>query len=494
MALKATRDFDVESPLQDALYVEKISRLLPTYSISSRIDDDVVLGFWLTGGASISPKSFRRLRQTVSWLGARHLKDVVEAAGFEVLEVIPAETRTARPPKTDETPAGRTESLSTSPEKNPAPNSRVFDLAGRPELAAFFNEHIVDIVQNRDRYKALGINFPSAVVLHGPPGCGKTFAVERLIDFLGWPNFQIDASSVASPYIHETSRKVAEVFDNAMENAPSVLVIDEMEAFLADREIGSGHHRVEEVAEFLRRIPEATSNDVLIVAMTNRVEMIDPAILRRGRFDHVIQVNYASEQEVLSLLEKLLSTLPKERDVDRAPLARDLAGRPLSDVAFIVREGARLAARLGKDKLDQANLTAALQSASARKRVRVAPPNAIEELPQIGRGEIGFQAVEDRTFDRIEIIHATMVARSCLLHLCTLDALPSFPCVLDGHAGAAAAAFQKTRESALRLSGVARNRAASLLLERDCPLVEFLGNNPQMRCIDGLPLEGRVRA
>jgi cell division protease FtsH len=58
------------------------------------------------------------------------------------------------------------------------------------------------------------------------------------VDFLGWPSFQIDASSVASPYIHETSKKVAQVFDKAMENAPSVLVIDEMEAFLADREMG----------------------------------------------------------------------------------------------------------------------------------------------------------------------------------------------------------------------------------------------------------------
>jgi SpoVK/Ycf46/Vps4 family AAA+-type ATPase len=245
---------------------------------------------------------------------------------------------------------------------------KVFELAGREVLANFFNEHIVDIVQNRERYKALGIDFPSAVVLHGPPGCGKTFAVDRLVDFLGWPSFQIDASSVASPYIHETSKKVAEVFDKAMQNAPSVLVIDEMEAFLADREMGSGHHRVEEVAEFLRRIPEAAKNDVLIVAMTNRVEMIDPAILRRGRFDHVINVDYASEEEVFSLLEKLLSTLPKQDGVDPKPIAHELAGRPLSDVAFVVREGARLAARSGKDMLDQASLINALEAAPARER------------------------------------------------------------------------------------------------------------------------------
>ena len=365
LALKATRDIDSESALQDALYVEKITRLLPTYSISSRAGDDVVLGYWLTGGASIPATSFRRLRQTMSWLGASHLKDVVQAAGFEVAEVMPlARKPAAAAEKTEVAPAEKLEEVKRA---EPEPN-KVFELAGRPELTAFFNEHIVDIILHRERYKALGIEFPSALILHGPPGCGKTFAVDRLVDFLGWPSFQIDASSVASPYIHETSKKVAQVFDKAMENAPSVLVIDEMEAFLADREMGSGHHRVEEVAEFLRRIPEAVKNDVLIVAMTNRIDMIDPAIQRRGRFDHVIKVDFASEVEVQSLLDKLLSSLPKEANVDANPLAKELAGRPLSDVSFVVREGARLAARSGKEKLDQASLLAALRASPARER------------------------------------------------------------------------------------------------------------------------------
>lgn len=365
LALKATRDIDSESALQDALYVEKITRLLPTYSISARAGDDVVLGYWLTGGVSIPATSFRRLRQTMSWLGASHLKDVVQAAGFEVAEVMPlAREPAAAAEKTEVAPAEKLEEVKRA---EPEPN-KVFELAGRPELTAFFNEHIVDIILHRERYKTLGIEFPSALILHGPPGCGKTFAVDRLVDFLGWPSFQIDASSVASPYIHETSKKVAQVFDKAMENAPSVLVIDEMEAFLADREMGSGHHRVEEVAEFLRRIPEAVKNDVLIVAMTNRIDMIDPAIQRRGRFDHVIKVDFASEVEVQSLLDKLLSSLPKEANVDANPLAKELAGRPLSDVSFVVREGARLAARSGKEKLDQASLLAALRASPARER------------------------------------------------------------------------------------------------------------------------------
>jgi hypothetical protein len=371
--MKATRDIDPDSPLQDALYIEKFSRLLPSYGITSRTDDDIVLGYWLTGGARVSVKSFRRLRQMLTWLGANQLRDVVQSAGFVVSEVMPLDD--PRPAASSPVPAEKLDGERPAEREAEAPTQRTpssspkpFELPGRPELEEFFNEHVIDIIRNKERYKALGVGFPSAVVLHGPPGCGKTFAVDQLVEYLGWPSFQIDASSVASPYIHETSKKVADMFDKAMQNAPSVLVIDEMEAFLADRESGGGgsHHRVEEVAEFLRRIPEAAKNEVLIVAMTNRVEMIDSAIMRRGRFDHVIKVDYANADEVLSLLDKLLATLPKDNTVDAEPLAKKLAGRPLSDVAFVVREGARLAARAGEDKLGQEYLLAALEDTPSR--------------------------------------------------------------------------------------------------------------------------------
>ena len=358
-SLKATRDIDATSSVHDAIYVERLSRLLPTYSLSARVSDDVVFGTWLTGGVPVSVQSFRRLRTLTNWLGASHLRDVVVRGGFEVSEKIIGQKPSA--PKISE------QSKAAGVAKPEEQKSVQFSLAGRPELEQFINEHIVDIIENEARYKVLGIEFPSAIILHGPPGCGKTFAVERLVDYLGWPSFQIEASSVASPYIHETSKKVAEVFDKAMENAPAVLVIDEMEAFLSERQSGmSGQHHVEEVAEFLRRIPEAIKNRVLIIAMTNKIEMIDAAILRRGRFDHVVKVGMASEEEVHALLEKLVKDLPCENDIDAALLAKRLTGRPLSDVAFAVREGARLAARAGKVKLDQSSLLLAMDATPLR--------------------------------------------------------------------------------------------------------------------------------
>lgn len=358
-AMRVTRQLDAVSPLQDAIYVEKLSRLLPTYSLSPRVSDDIVLGSWLTGGVPVSVAAFRRLRTLVGWLGEPHLREVVQRAGF-----VSSATKSATP----RAPIAVVEGTRPGEKRTQEDGVKKFSLAGRPELEAFLNEHVIDIVENQERYKALGIDFPSAIILHGPPGCGKTFAIERLVEYLGWPSFQIEASSVASPYIHETSKKVAQVFEQAMKNAPSVLVIDEMEAFLADRQMGAGssHHRVEEVAEFLRRIPEAVKNNVLIVAMTNRIEMIDPAILRRGRFDHVVKVDMASEGEVLSLLEKLVGQLPQDPGINLTVLAGRLGGRPLSDVAFMVREGARLAARSGKEKLDQQSLLSALEKSPAR--------------------------------------------------------------------------------------------------------------------------------
>jgi SpoVK/Ycf46/Vps4 family AAA+-type ATPase len=194
--------------------------------------------------------------------------------------------------------------------------------------------------------------------------------VDRLVEYLDWPIWSIDSSSVGSPYIHETSRKVSEVFDKAIDSAPSVVVIDEMESFLSDRQLhqSTGLHHVEEVAEFLRRIPEATARRVLVIGMTNRIEMIDSAVLRRGRFDHLIAVEMPSGEEVLELLASLLKKVPVDPHLVIHKAVRALTGRALSDSAYVAREAARLAARAGKTAVSQEDLDGAVANLPSREQ------------------------------------------------------------------------------------------------------------------------------
>lgn len=354
-ALRSSRERVPDVALQDAIYAECLGRLLPVYTEDSPLNDALVLGAWLSGGVRISALD-PQCAIMLNWMTPAHLEDIVQASGVKLALRVPALS-----PAHASLPASLSEPVAT------ARDLPVFALPGRPLLEAFFNEHVIDIVRDKVRYAALGVRFPGAMVLHGPSGCGKTYAVERLVEHLEWPCFHIDASSVASPYIHETSRKVAGMFEQAMKSAPAVLVIDEMDAFLADRESSeSGQHRVEEVAEFLRRIPEAAANDVLVIGMTNRLHLIDPAVLRRGRFDHVILVDPATEAEVQALLSKLLSPLPLGADLSIPDIAQHLVGRPLSDVAFVVREAARLTARAGCTQIEHAQLRDALEVVTAR--------------------------------------------------------------------------------------------------------------------------------
>ena len=334
------------SSLQDAIYAEQYARLLPTWTDdslagqSAGYDDTVVLGRYLTGGVEVSVRKVRRMRALLPWMPADRFYAVLAAA--------------------DTDSAHATEEFVQESEF--ATTGTRFRLPGRPHLEKFFNEHVVDIVREPERYARMGVSFPAAILLHGPPGSGKSFAVEKLVDFLDWPSFSMGAESVGSPYIHETSRKIGELFEKAANSAPAVVIIDEMEALLSDRAaVGStGLHHVEEVGELLRRIPAAVKQQVLVIAMTNLIELIDPAVLRRGRFDHVIKVEMPERTEVAELIDTLLAPIPLAVDLQRDFLIDELTGRPLSDAAFVVRESGRLAARAGLGFLDQASLAEAL--------------------------------------------------------------------------------------------------------------------------------------
>ena len=332
--------------LCDAIYVEELSLILPLEESESIDDMFASYGKWLTGGVAIPGNDIDRLSGFMSWMPKKTLVKCTAAAGISIKTTTEA---------LKEQTSGK--DADSSGDKEP------FQLTGRPDLERFFKDHILDVIENEEAYKRMGITFPGATILYGPPGCGKTFAVDRLSDYLGWPRFDIEAGTVASPYIHDTSKKIAEVFGEAIKCAPSILVIDEMEAFLTNRSVSSsGNHHVEEVAEFLRRIPEAIEKHVLIFAMTNMIDSIDPAILRRGRFDHIIEVKMATAEEITELLKKMFTNLPIAIDVNANGIAEKLSGHPLSDVSYLLKEAGRTAVKENKDTIDNECFEKAFQS------------------------------------------------------------------------------------------------------------------------------------
>jgi len=335
-----------------AIYLQEHGLLLPVEQPDEAWEPGTVYGTFISGGVAVSPQSYERLRDLMSWMHPMLLEEAVRAAGFTVNV-----SRRSDPGMRLRQDTDRKEQQNSGPRIKAEPGKvpqEPFVLTGRPQLEQFFNEHIVDVVRSPEKYSRMGISFPGAVILHGPPGCGKTYAVDRLCEYLGWERFDIDSGAIGSSYIHETSKRIAGIFRDAMDAAPSILVIDEMEAFLTDRNMSgaSGNHHVEEVAEFLRRIPEATAKGVLIFAMTNMLDRIDAAIVRRGRFDHIIEISMPSAQEVESLLRVRLAQLPAAEDVDIPELSRTLAGRAMSDVTFVLKEAGRLAIRRNQEQID----------------------------------------------------------------------------------------------------------------------------------------------
>ena len=132
----------------------------------------------------------------------------------------------------------------------------------------------------------------------------------------------------------------------------------------------SGTHHIEEVAEFLRKIPEAISNGVLVFAMTNMIDMIDPAILRRGRFDHIIEVKMASKEEIAAYLTSKFEELPVAEDASIDYISGALDSHPFSDVTYILREAGKLAVKSGKEVIDKECFDKALSTLPKKEEKR----------------------------------------------------------------------------------------------------------------------------
>ena len=248
------------------------------------------------------------------------------------------------------------------------PTDGPFRLRGREELEQFLNEQVVDIVNRHADYSRFGVHFPKGFILEGKPGCGKTFAVERLAEHLKWHVVRIDSGSIGSSFVHATPKKIQEKFQEAAEKAPSIVIIDEMEAFTRNRANLPGHntHSAEEVDSFLQCLQTAAERHILVAGMTNHIETIDPAILRTGRLGAHIKVDMPSLQEVQDVLAYALEKLP-HAEFDLRPHAERLLDHPLSDVTHAVDEAGMNAARAGHERIEEEDLAGAIDALLRRQ-------------------------------------------------------------------------------------------------------------------------------
>lgn len=320
------------------LFIEQYGFILPLPSSNDHMHSvDEIIGMMLTDGLPINASDVDKIKTFCDWLPDDSLIKVINEAGV-VLK--PTDGETAQNFNQVEQ---RASVYSSHKYLKP------FILKGRTKLTQIFNDQIVDFFQRQSAYQRMGITTVPAFLLYGPPGSGKTYAVNQLASYLGFPVYSIDSSSVASPYIHDTSKKIGDVFRAAMEHAPSILIIDEIEAYVGKRGIGNEGHHIEEVDEFLRNIPLAVEYQVIIFGMTNHLEMIDPAVLRKGRFDQILEVGMPSQYEIEEVLKNQMKELPLADDINIEDISKKLEGHPLSDVAYVIRECGRMAVRNNSD-------------------------------------------------------------------------------------------------------------------------------------------------
>lgn len=326
-AIAEMRQRDSRAEVASSLFVPSIAACLPVKNIDQPEDMRRLAAQVLVASTQIPSFDVESVRSANPWVFSRDIRFFLETLGILGVNEL------------------------TAPED--------FVLPGRPALESFFREYVIEPSADRARYEALRVQLPNGILLYGPPGSGKTHAVDTLVTALRRPTFRLDLGTVGSPFVHQTTVSMRKAFEQAKRSSPSLLILEEIDAVAPARGPMSHDHKVEELTEILRMIESASKNGVLVLATTNRREALDPAILRKGRFDHAVHVDYPTKEEVELALRGMLKDRPHKLE-DISNLSDTLAGRPMSDTAWIVNEAARLAARAKKDMIEESDLSEAL--------------------------------------------------------------------------------------------------------------------------------------
>ncbi len=220
-------------------------------------------------------------------------------------------------------------------------------------------QEIVDFLRNPAKFQRLGARVPKGVLLMGPPGTGKTLLGRAVAGEAGVPFYSINGSEFIQMFVGVGAGRVRDLFNTAKENAPAILFIDEIDAVGRHRGagVGGGHdEREQTLNQILSEMDGFTQNEsVIVMAATNRPDVLDPALLRPGRFDRHITVDRPSYKGRLAIFEVHSKEVPLDIDVDLERLAAGTVGLTGADIRNLVNEAALWASRHNKDYVDMAD-------------------------------------------------------------------------------------------------------------------------------------------
>ncbi|OHD82448.1 MAG: cell division protein FtsH [Sulfuricurvum sp. RIFCSPHIGHO2_02_FULL_43_9] len=249
------------------------------------------------------------------------------------------------------------------------PKTKFDDVAGAQEAKEEVLE-IVDFLKSPDRYVELGAKIPKGVLLVGSPGTGKTLLAKAVAGEAEVPFFSVSGSSFIEMFVGVGAARVRDLFEQAKKDAPSIIFIDEIDAIGKSRAaggmMGGNDEREQTLNQLLAEMDGfGTDTPIIILAATNRPEILDPALLRPGRFDRQVLVDKPDFQGRIDILNVHAKGVKQDADVDLEEIARLTAGLAGADLANIINEAALLAGRKSQKTVRQADMREAVERAIA---------------------------------------------------------------------------------------------------------------------------------
>lgn len=269
------------------------------------------------------------------------------------------------------------------------------DVAGQEEAEESLVE-IVDYLKNPKKYTDIGAKCPKGALLVGPPGTGKTLLARAVAGESHVPFFSIAGSEFVEMFVGRGAAKVRELFDEAKKNAPCIIFIDEIDTIGKKRDsagISGNDEREQTLNQLLTEMDGFDGNiGIVMLAATNRPEILDPALLRPGRFDRQIRVELPTLKDRIEILKVHARSYKMEDDIDYSLIARSTAGASGAQLANILNEGALRAVRMGHDKVRQEDIQESIEVviAGAQRKQDILSP---EEKKRVAYHEIGHALV-----------------------------------------------------------------------------------------------------